>query len=480
MSIRTQFLTGLKWTVVGRVATQIATWVVTIYVMRLVGPEDYGLMALAAIFSAFFALLSELGLGSAVVRSQDIEPRQLRQIFGIVLLSNTSICILVAFFIAPLASSFFGEARLELVLQVIVLQFLPAAFGVVPAALLTRDMKFQGRAVVDFASSFGGALITLAMAHWGYGVFALAWGSVAIAAIRAVGLNTLSPFVEMPLFQFSGSGTLLNFGRNVVQTQFLWFFYSQADAFIVGKVLGKHDLGIYSVSMDLASLPASRVSGILNQVVFPTLSKIQRDGGTIGKPLLKGMRGVSLLSFPVMWGISSVSPELIQAFLGEKWLEAILPLSLLCLIMPLRVLSPLMHNGLYAVGRADVSFQITGVTAAVMCSAFLVGVQFGLIGLSLAWVLVFPVVFMFNLLRAGKYLNLGAMEIISTLFRPALASGLMFVAVTITRQVLPWSHLFNLMILVMAGMFTYSLFTFTFNSEGLQDARNMIRRRSID
>ena len=132
MSIRTQFLTGLKWTVVGRVATQIATWVVTIYVMRLVGPEDYGLMALAAIFSAFFALLSELGLGSAVVRSQDIEPRQLRQIFGIVLLSNTSICILVAFFIAPLASSFFGEARLELVLQVIVLQFLPAAFGVVP------------------------------------------------------------------------------------------------------------------------------------------------------------------------------------------------------------------------------------------------------------------------------------------------------------------------------------------------------------
>lgn len=212
----------------------------------------------------------------------------------------------------------FRRSTLELVLQVIVLQFLPAAFGVVPAALLTRDMKFQGRAVVDFASSFGGALITLAMAHWGYGVFALAWGSVAIAAIRAVGLNTLSPFVEMPLFQFSGSGTLLNFGRNVVQTQFLWFFYSQADAFIVGKVLGKHDLGIYSVSMDLASLPASRVSGILNQVVFPTLSKIQRDGGTIGKPLLKGMRGVSLLSFPVMWGISSVSPELIQAFLGEN------------------------------------------------------------------------------------------------------------------------------------------------------------------
>lgn len=479
MSTRTQFLLGLKWTVLGRAATQVATWAVTIYIMRLVGPEDYGLMALAAIFSAFFALLSELGLGSAVIRGVNIQPRQLRQIFGIVLLSNVSVCLLMGFFVAPAASIFFGESRLELVVQIIALQFLPAAFSVVPAALLSRAMKFKGRAIVDFSSSLGGALITLALAHWGYGVFALVWGSIVTATIRAIGLNIFSPFVGVPVFQFSGCGTLFNFGRNVTQTQFVWFFYSQVDSFIVGKVLGKHDLGVYSVSMDLASLPASRVSGILNQIVFPTLSKIQREGGAIGNALMKGLRGVSLLSFPVMWGLSSVSPEFVQTFLGEKWVEAILPLTLMCLIMPLRVLSPLMHNGLYAIGRADVSFQITCITAIVMCSAFLLGAQFGLIGLSLSWVLVFPVVFLFNLLKAGDLLKIRTREIVIALFRPSLASGLMYGAVMLIRPFLSSTPLVNLVVLVMVGAIAYAVFSLAFNREGLFEIRNLIRNRSI-
>ena len=478
MSIRGQFLSGLKWTVFGRVASQLSTWVVTIYVMRLVGPADYGLMAIAAIFNALFFLVSEMGLGSSVVRCKDIGPRQLQQVFGIVLLTKASICAFTTFAVAPLAALFFGESRLEAVLQVTALQFVPAAFAVVPAALLTRDMQFQSRAVIDFAANLGGALITLVMAHLGYGVFALAWGNVATAVIRAAGLNVLSPRVGPPLFRFAGCGELFNFGRNVAQTQLVWFLYSQADAFIAGKILGKHDLGVYSVSMDLAALPASRISGILNQVVFPTLSKIQRDGGNLQQPLLKGMRGLSLLSFPAMWGMSSIAPELVHTLLGTKWLEAIVPLSLLCVIMPLRVLSPLMHNGLYAVGRADVSFRITWITALVMCSAFVVGTQFGLYGLSLAWLLVFPAVFLFNLLQAGKYMGLTTLDIVSALFRPALSSGLMYLAVALARPLLPWNGVAALLALIATGAVAYGTSSFIFNRQGLLEAFDLLRRRS--
>ncbi len=476
MSIRSQFLSGLKWTVLGRVASQLSTWVVTIYVMRLVGPADYGLMAIAAIFSALFVLVSEMGLGSSVVRSKDIGPRQLQQVFGIVLLTKASVCAITVFAVAPLAALFFGETRLEGVLQVTALQFIPAAFAVVPAALLTREMEFQGRAIIDFSASFGGALVTLGLAHFGYGVFALAWGSVATAAIRAVGLNLLSPRVGLPVFRFAGCGALFNFGRNVAQTQLVWFVYSQADAFIAGKILGKHDLGVYSVSMDLASLPASRISGILNQVVFPTLSKIQREGGTLAAPLLKGIRGLSLVSFPAMWGLSSVAPELVPALLGPKWLEAVVPLTLLCLIMPLRVLSPLMHNGLYAVGRADVSFRITCITALVMCTAFLVGTGFGLLGLSLAWAIVFPLVFLYNLVTAGRHFGLNAREILAALLRPALASGLMYACIALLRASLPDPALLRLVLLIATGAAAYTAFSLAINREGLREAWQLLFR----
>jgi len=478
VNLRTQVLTGLKWTVFGRLASQGFTWAITIFVIRLLNPEDYGLMALASIFSTMLAMIAEIGLGPALVQSKDLSLLQIRQIFGIVVLSNSVACLLMEVLVAPVAAGFFGDDRLQLVVQVIALQFLPAAFVVVPSALLNREMKFRGRAITDLVSAIGGALVTLVMAYLGYGVFALAWGSVFQTVIRAIGLNIAHPFSGMPVFRFSGCGSMFNFGFNVAGTQLVWLLYSQADVFIVGKFLGKHDLGVYSVSMDLASLPASRLSAILNQIVYPSLSQVKRGGESVGPYLLKGMRGISFVSFPVMWGMSSISPELVQALLGEKWMEAAFPLALLCLIMPLRVLSPIMHAGLQAVGRADASFRITCITAAVMCGAFALGTQFGLTGLSLAWLLTFPAVFLFNLLRACKYMDLTGKEIASTLARPAMACGLMYASVALVRQILPWSALANLMVLIAVGIIAYVVFSFAMNRAGISEAKNLFHRRA--
>lgn len=477
MSIRTQLLTGLKWTVVGRVATQVVTWTITLYVMRLVAPDDYGLMALAAIFSTFFSLVAEIGLGSALVRSRDITQRQLRQIFGIVLLSNAAVFALMATVVAPLAADFFGDSRLLPVVRVISLQFLPAAFAVVPAAMLAREMAFGGRAAVDFASSLGGALLTLVLAHLGHGVFALAWGSVACAAIRSVGLNALSPSVGLPVFRFAGCGDMFHFGRNVAQTQFVWFFYSQADSFIVGKLLGKHDLGIYSVSMELASLPAARVSAILNQLATPALSKLYREGKAIGPYLTKGMRAVSLFAFPVMWGISCVAPELVDVILGPTWEQATVPLALLCLMMPLRILSVFLASALQSVGRADVGFRNICATAVAMCSAFVVTYRFGLVGLSLSWVIVFPAVFWFNLTRSCPHLGVSLKGVFSTFFPSAVASSAMYAVVGLVRGLLPWPPWANLMLLVVAGAASYIAASCIINRQGMTEAIDLVRRR---
>lgn len=477
MSLRIQVLSGLKWTILGRLASQLATWAVTIYVIRLLRPEDYGLMALASIFSSLFTLIAEIGLGSTLVQTRDLSPQRLRQIFGLVILSNTAAFLLMVTAVAPLAAIFFREDRLQPVVQIIALQFIPAAFAVVPSAMLERELKYRGRAITDLLSSIAGALLTLVLAYLGHGVFALAWGVVAGTTIRAAGLNIAGSFPGRPTFHFAGCGSMFNFGRNVAATQFVWFFYSQADSFIVGKFLGKHDLGVYSVSMDLAALPASRLSSILNQVVFPALSKVKRDGGAVGDYLLRGMKSISLASFPVMWGMSSVAPELVRALLGDTWTEAALPLALLCLIMPLRVLSPLMHAGLHAVGRPDISFRITAITAAAMCSAFLAGTQFGLLGLSLAWLIVFPAAFLFNLFRSCKHLDLTVRQITGTLARPALASGLMYAFVALTRSALPWTSASgNLLALISVGAAAYVAFTLVFNCDGLAEAKRLIHR----
>ena len=475
MSFRNRILSALKWTLIGRFGTQIISWVITVAVMRMLVPEDYGLVAMATIFCGLFSLVAEIGLGSSLVQAKEVSERQMRQVFGVVLLSNFSIFALLALGIAPLAAAFFAEPRLEQIIPIVALQFIPAAFGVIPGAILDRELLYRGCSLVDFGSSLCGGLLTLGLAYSGYGAWSLAWGNVLAAALRAVGLNVLKPYTELPLFDFSGSGTIFRFGRDVAANQLVFYFYSQADALIVGKLLGRHNLGLYSVSMDLASLPASRIASILNKVAFPAMSMVKRNGNQVNSYVLKSIRGISLISFPVMWGISCVSPEIVSVFLGNTWADATTALSILSLIMPFRVLGPIIHAALQSVGRADVSFRNTVSTAVVMCIAFVVGCQFGLNGVALAWLITFPGAFFANVHRACIHLEITMRDIISALYKPAAVSALMFGAVATTRQTLTIAPLPLLAVLIAVGGAVYLGGSLVFNKEGVNEVLRLLR-----
>lgn len=475
MTFRSQVLSALKWTVIGRASTQLVSWGITIVVMRLLAPDDYGLIAMATLFSGLFAVVAEIGMGSSIIQTKDITSTQIRQVYGVVFLSNLAIFLLLALVIAPLAALFFAEPRVESVIRVVALQFIPAVFAVIPSAMLDRDMEYRGRAAVDFTSTLGGALFTLLLAYGGYGAFALAWGPVVSGFLRGIGLNWIKPYREFPSFDFSGVGHMLRFGRDVAANRLVYYFYSQADAFIVGKLLGKYELGLYSVAMNLASMPASRLAVTIDQVAFPAMSKVRRDGGDVSHYVLGSLRCVSLVSFPTMWGMSSVAPELIDVLLGENWIAATTALVLLCLVMPLRVLGPILHASLQSVGKANVSFKNTYTTAIAMCIAFIVGCQFGLSGLAIAWVIGFPLCFLLTIFRAAPHLGLTLVEMLKALNRPILLSGLMYGTVAGMRQVLSLHGLPLLLVLIGVGAATYAMLSLILNRDGLTEAFRLLR-----
>ena len=474
-SLKAQVLAAVKWTVLGRLATQLGSWVITILVMRHLVPDDYGLIAMAAMFSGLFAVVAEVGMGSSVIQSKDVSPRQMRQVFAVVLLSNLGIFVVLAAVVAPLAAWFFDEPRLTSVIRIVALAFVPAAFAVLPNALLDREMAFRGRAAIDFVAQLSGAILTLVLAYAGYGAWSLAWGPVLGALLRTAGLNWLKPYWVPPLFDLTGSGHLLRFGGNVAANRLVYYLYSQADSLIVGKLLGSHLLGLYSVAMNLASMPASRIATTLDQVAFPALSKVKRDGGDAKHYILMTVSGISIIAFPVLWGMSSVAPEIVNVLLGEKWQAATTSLALLALIMPLRILGPIFHAGLQSIGHADVSFRNTCTTAIAMCIAFVIGCRFGLLGVALAWVSVFPSAFVVNMMRSARYLNLTLGDILGALSRPALAAVLMYGAVVLGRKfiLLPQQPL--LFVLVTVGGATYALASLVLNKHGLTAALRILR-----
>src|SRR5450631_1556722 len=95
MTIRAQVMSGLRWTVGARLTAQLVTWAITLVVIRILTPADYGLLAMASIFVALLAIFSELGLGPAVVQRDHVDVATLRQVFGTVLVIHVALASLL-------------------------------------------------------------------------------------------------------------------------------------------------------------------------------------------------------------------------------------------------------------------------------------------------------------------------------------------------------------------------------------------------
>lgn len=474
MSFRSQIVSGFGWTAGSRLLGQILTWGVTIVVMRILSPGDYGLLAMATVLVTFLALFAEMGIGGAIVQARDVDIKTMRSVFGLVVLMNLVLFVLTIS-LAPLVSTFYGQDQLTSICQIIAIQFLVGAMGVLPDAQLQRRLEFKWRSIIDLSAVLVQSATTLALALNGFGVWSLVISSLVGATCRVVGLNILAPFPYFPSFEFRGLGKLFTFGGYVVAARILGNVSNQADTVIGGRVLGQEQLGYYSVGMDLASLPMQRVASIMNAVAFPAVAAIQDETKRIADYLVRGMRILNLLTFPVFWGIASIAPELIRLLLGSKWEPAIVPMQLLALVVPLRMSWQIMPPILLGMGQARLVALNHVVLLIGMVSAFLVGVQYGLLGLSLAWVFMFPIVFLINFKTWLVVLNLRARDFALAVRSPAIAAAGMAACIAAVRLVGLGGNLFTLVALIVVGAVSYLALVWLLDRDALLQFRRIFR-----
>jgi O-antigen/teichoic acid export membrane protein len=480
MDFRARVLHALGWATGPKLLGQLVSWAITLVVVRLLAPGDYGLMAMATVFIAFLTLLNELGLGAALVQTARVDDSTLRQVFGVVLAINA--CFFVAMAAtAPLVAAYFEEPRLTAIVRVIALQFVLMAFAIIPQSLLERNLDFKRRSIVDLAASILGALVTLFAALGGAGVWSLVAGSMSTLLARTVGLNVIAPFLQAPSFALRGLRHTLSFGGLVTADRVLWFLYSQSDVFIVGKLLGKEALGVYSVAMLLATLPMEKFSASINQVAFSAFSRIQSERERVTSSLLKSIRLLAIASIPVFAGISAVGPVFAHVALGSQWATIGLPIALISVVTPLRMFNSVALAAAKGLGRPDVSVSNLVVAIVVMPAAFLIGSRWGLNGVSAAWLIAFPLVFFVSLARLGPIVGVGVRAFLAATARPAACGAVMWAAVLLARRrfdAVGWApSIAQLALLIALGAAVYFAATLLLNRHGLDEAADLVRRR---
>ena len=449
-------LSALRWSAATRLVGQVVSWTMTVFVIRLLSPSDYGVLAMAVILPSALYLLNDLGLDVVLVQRLAPGEEFRRQVFGVVIAVNL-LCALMLITTAPLVAAFFSEPVLIPILRVLSLQFLLLVFETLPRARLDQGLDFRSQSLISLGANWLGGLTTLALASTGWGVWALVWGRLVSTATTTIALNVVAPSLCRPSFSLAVVRRALSFGGIVTLERGAWQLFTDADKVIGGRLWSDVTLGLYSVAQDLATMPMHRTGGLISSIGLPAFSQVQDRLDDVRFYLLKATRITSVLSFPIFIGLAVTAPEAVAVLLGAKWPAAAPLLQILALIMPLRMVATLLPPALWSIGRPGISAGNVLIAALVIPSACLIGAQWGPAGMAMAWLGAYPLVFGITLRRSGGVLGLGVPDFGRAMRAPALASLAMAGVVIGTRYLLP-EHAgaaARLLVLVPAGALTY-------------------------
>jgi teichuronic acid exporter len=425
---------GLKWASIAKVVCQCVTWVITLVVIRLLDPADYGATAVAAVFVSVLATVAELGLGASLIRAHELDEGEVGRIAAASIALNLA-CTIVIVAASPLLGWLYQDPRIGTIAATSALTLLLAALATVPESLLYREMNFKRLAVVDVASTVVGSVATLLLALGGMGVWSLVLGPLSGSLARAVLVIALSRWIR-PIFSLRGLAGHLRFGGALTAGRLAWQASQQCDVLIGGRFLSESALGLYAVSVHLARMPLNKVMSVINQVALPAVARLQSDRAALASHTLHAIWLLSFLTVPILWGLSSVAPELVIVVLGDQWIDASMPLQVAALAMPLQLFANVMSTVLAGLGRADVELRNMLTTLGLTVVAVLIGSQFGVIGLTVGWSVAAVGALAVNMPRTNRVIGLALPAIAGAVRAPLFAGLCMYAGVTALRHLL--------------------------------------------
>jgi hypothetical protein len=294
-------ISGVSWNLTARAGQQVAGFIISIFLARLLVPSDFGVVAMAMVLVNFARLFSEQGFAGALIQKQDLRPAHIHSIFWLNLTIGTGLTLLF-WGAAPLLARFYNLPDLTLITQVLAFDFIISSFAIVPRALLQKQLAFKRMAVIEMAVVIVGGLVAIILASLGLGIWSLVFQSLCLSLLTAGGVWSLAGWRPRLIFEKQAVRELFRFSINLFGFNTINFWARNADNVLIGRFLGPVGLGIYDRAYRLMLLPISQICSVLGRVMFPVLSTIQHDPQRIKKIYLEAMGAISLVASPLMFG----------------------------------------------------------------------------------------------------------------------------------------------------------------------------------
>ena len=378
---------GTRWLVASQVATQLTRLAVSVVLARLLEPTHFGLLAVAVVVVTFLDIFKVLGTGVAVIQRPVVTDELLNTVFvanvGIGVVATATLVLA-----APGLAGLLDDPEATSVLRAISPAVLLSSCGHVQQALLRRAMSFRRLAGIMLASAVVSSAVSVFLAVMGAGVWALVAGTLASSVLTLALAWSSSAWRPGWHFRWGEFRDVVRFGINVSLADLLEFLVFHFDKVLVARYVGARGLGFYSLAQRLLMYPVFTLTSALTEVLFPALARHQDDDAGLSRGFLRACAGIALVTFPMTIGMAVVARPLVLAVLGPKWDEVVPLVWILAPVGGVQSVSLIAITIFLAKGRSDLLLRWGVMSAALVMVGYVVGVRWGLVGISAAYAVV--------------------------------------------------------------------------------------------
>ncbi|PFP23157.1 colanic acid exporter [Bacillus sp. AFS073361] len=355
--IRSQLHKGIKWTGISTFIITTIQIVQFAFLGKLMSISEFGLVGMITTIVVFAQILLDLGFGTAVIQKEEVSARVLSSLFWINVVVGVGLFVLL-FLFSPLIATYFHRGELIELIRILAVMFLIAPVGQQCQYLLQKDLRFNLLGAIEAGTTFISFLILVILILIISPIYAFVISQVVLNSLKGILYFICYQKKWRPSFVFdlSECKEYMAFGAYQLASRLVNRIGSNLDVILIGRFMGAEALGIYNLAYQIVTIPVLKINPIITRVAFPVFSKSHHNQVLLTDGFLHMTKLLSLVSFPILMGLTAVSNVFILTVFGQKWLDAVPVVQIMAVVGILRVLMNPNGSVILAKGKANIAF----------------------------------------------------------------------------------------------------------------------------
>ena len=348
---------GMLWIFGERMSAKLVSFLVTLVLARLLMPEDYSVISVAAIFFTFCNVFIYGGLSAALVQKKDADSLDYSSVLWVTMLIAAALYG-VAYLSAPGIALLYNKEQLTAVIRFMGLDFFVLAVKSVLNAYTSSNLQFRKFFYATLGGTLISAVVGITMALCGFGVWALVAQEMTNNFIDTLMLLFTTRMKVRLRCSWKRLKGLLSFGLHNFASSLVSIFYDQLSPMAIGLRFSTVDLAYYTKGRSIPGLIDTTLTQTMTEVLFPVMAKAQDDLDDVRNMTRRYLRTASYVIFPIMVGLAVVSDSFVRLALTEKWMNCAVYIRLFSLSGMVGLVSVGCIQAMRAIGRSDVVLKL--------------------------------------------------------------------------------------------------------------------------